>query len=316
MLLYHLYSRSSRSHTPRRLRTRPWFALACFLMLSMPLAVGTPTNASQVGQAAGGLARLGPPVVTTGSDAVTSKIAPDVLQQARQSAADASIASIGVLVVSQGPLADLDGLQSAVPGRPGPDGLTFTSGKVAPGGVIKLAGASNVVAVLSNAAPKVPPLPDPELARPVRQRPFVGARGQGSGVSKPPANTDLSPLTTDHQPLTTDHSSPDSWHAVDVHHARDAWAQGYRGSGVKVALLDSGVDFGHPDLQNTFARVDDPASPYYGWPYVVDPYSMQLMSLGVTLDVPTAITGYGSWYVNTASTVRGAWTPWLPEISV
>src|SRR5438067_11527686 len=79
-----LYSRSSRSHTPRRLTNRPWFALVWFLMLSLPLAGRGPTLASPGGQAAGGLARLGPPVVTTGSDAVTSKIAPDVLQEARR----------------------------------------------------------------------------------------------------------------------------------------------------------------------------------------------------------------------------------------
>jgi hypothetical protein len=99
--------------------------------------------------------------------------------------------------------------------------------------------------------------------------------------------------------------SPEGWHTIDVHNAREAWAQGYRGSGVKVAVLDSGVDFGHPDLQGTFARVENPASPYYGWPYVMDPWGVELMSLGIVHDVPSAIRGYGSWLVDTSTRVQG-----------
>ena len=90
-----------------------------------------------------------------------------------------------------------------------------------------------------------------------------------------------------------------------MHHARDAWSLGYRGDGVNVAIIDSGIDFGHPDLQNTFARVQDPNSPYYGWPYVVDPYSIELMAQGIIHTVPEAITGYGSWFVDTSTTVQG-----------
>ena len=193
-----------------------------------------------------------------------------------------------MLIVSQGPLADVSGLQSAVPQRPDANGLTFTSGKVAPGGVVKLAAATNVVAMLSNTPPQIPPLPDPALARPQRRGRGRWARAQGALRPEIRQNERSKPSQTHHtsRVRTRDPRSPDSWHAIDVHHVRDAWAQGYRGTGVKVAVLDSGVDFGHPDLQNTFARVDDPASPYYGWPYVVDPYSMELMSQGVILDMP------------------------------
>ncbi|MFL5732828.1 MAG: S8 family serine peptidase, partial [Chloroflexia bacterium] len=294
----------SRGSATGRLLDRPWFVLFCFCVICLPLVGGSSTTASAGGTAGPVAALLGQPSVTTASDGAAAKIAPDLMEEAKQSQADPTAAKLGVLVVSEGPLADLSGLQSAIPQRPDANGLTFTSGKVSPGGVVKLASASNVIAVLSNKPPEVPPLPDPALARPKLVRPYPGVGGRGSGIGNPGsgAGSQQTPPTAAGA-LTP--GSPDSWHAIDVHHARDAWAQGYKGNGVKVAVLDSGVDFGHPDLQGTFARVDNPASPYYGWPYVVDPYSMELMSLGVTLDVPTAITGYGSWYINTQTTVRG-----------
>lgn len=80
------------------------------------------------------------------------------------------------------------------------------------------------------------------------------------------------------------------------HHVPEAWALGYTGAGVRVAPMDSGTDFGHPDLQGTTARVTDPASPYLGWPIVFDPYSMEIyLFRGVTF--PTATL---SWYVNSS----------------
>src|SRR5437867_2776256 len=61
-----------------------------------------------------------------------------------------------------------------------------------------------------------------------------------------------------------------------------------------VAGVDDGVDFGHPDLQGTMARVEDPASPYYGWPIAFDPYSM-----GTYFRQGNP---RGTWYADTSST--------------
>ena len=44
---------------------------------------------------------------------------------------------------------------------------------------------------------------------------------------------------------------PNSVKTGQIHGATDAWERGYNGTGVRVAVADSGIDFAHPDL-NTF----------------------------------------------------------------
>ncbi len=46
--------------------------------------------------------------------------------------------------------------------------------------------------------------------------------------------------------------------------ADDAWALGYEGQGVIVAVIDTGVDYYHSDLGNNMWH-DTPAGYHYGW---------------------------------------------------
>src|SRR5256886_2414122 len=92
--------------------------------------------------------------------------------------------------------------------------------------------------------------------------------------------------------------APDLIAAGKGHHVPEAWALGYTGYGVQVSTMDSGTDFGHPDLQGTFARDTNASSPYFDWPMAFDPNSMSSYLLG-GLTFPTAPS---SWYVDTSFT--------------
>ena len=83
--------------------------------------------------------------------------------------------------------------------------------------------------------------------------------------------------------------------AVQHHHFDDAWALGYRGAGVRVAVVDEGVDFGHLDLQGTQAVI--PSGPYAGWPIAYDPKSL-------TTYLRTGFPD-GTYFANTTQTGLG-----------
>src|SRR5437870_11904845 len=85
--------------------------------------------------------------------------------------------------------------------------------------------------------------------------------------------------------------------AIDRHNFPAAWAQGYRGAGVNIAVVDQGIDFGHPDLNASYAVEGNASSPYVGWPIAFDPKSM-----GTYLG--TGLTD-GTWYANTSVTGPG-----------
>ena len=68
--------------------------------------------------------------------------------------------------------------------------------------------------------------------------------------------------------------SPNTVRSGELHGANDAWEMGFSGEGLIVAVADTGVDFAHPDLNGTQARVGFQNSSYYGWPLMFDHNSM------------------------------------------
>jgi len=83
-----------------------------------------------------------------------------------------------------------------------------------------------------------------------------------------------------------------------IHGATDAWSRGYNGSGVRVAVADSGIDFAHPDLNGTQARLDDASSPYDGWPIMHDPVSI----IRWLRDAEAYPSTSASWWSDTSAT--------------
>ena len=75
-------------------------------------------------------------------------------------------------------------------------------------------------------------------------------------------------------PFEAPNNEPESVRSGEIHGANDAWDRGYTGEGMIVAVADTGVDFAHPDLNGTQARVDDPRSDWSGWPMMFDHNSM------------------------------------------
>jgi subtilisin family serine protease len=88
-------------------------------------------------------------------------------------------------------------------------------------------------------------------------------------------------------------SEPAGWFDVGPgHSAREAWDLGYTGEGVRVAVVDTAVDFAHYDLMGTWAVMPE-GSMYAGWPQVYDPLSMQRWALEQDPEVTNDFTGRG-----------------------
>jgi len=75
-----------------------------------------------------------------------------------------------------------------------------------------------------------------------------------------------------------------------LHGAIDAWMEGYTGAGVQIAVIDTGFDMAHPDLQGQQARYT--SGPYSGWPIAYDDRAASLWSQGQI----------GGWVADTTAT--------------
>ena len=90
--------------------------------------------------------------------------------------------------------------------------------------------------------------------------------------------------------------NPESVRSGEIHGAIGAWERGYTGEGMVVAVADTGVDFAHPDLNGTQARVSDSKSPYFGWPLMFDHNSMYYWLVN-----GEAYPSRSTWYADTST---------------
>jgi hypothetical protein len=149
--------------------------------------------------------------------------------------------------------------------------------KVEPAKLAKLASSPGVVEAQAFHAIEAPiPLTPKEDVKKLTHDDIKAARAKAAelkaagpaGVApreiKKPAGATKSPSAP---------TSPSDWHGAGLIGAPEAWAKGYTGTGVNIAIIDSGVDFGHPDLEGKEAIYA--SGIYSGWPIALDPRSMR-----------------------------------------
>ncbi|MDQ3930717.1 MAG: hypothetical protein M3328_16420, partial [Chloroflexota bacterium] len=148
-----------------------------------------------------------------------------------------------------------------------PDGSTLSIGEVDAAKLVKLASVDGVerIADYTDAQPDVI---TPE--GPVKARGTTSLLAKGAQWQQQRANGAKLVPTDNKKPNQASGSSPNApedWYDISDggHRASQAWANGYDGTGVRVGVLDTGVDFGHPDLFGMYAIY--PSGVYSGWPY-------------------------------------------------
>lgn len=207
------------------------------------------------------------------------------------------------------------------------------AGKVAAKRLDKLATSRGVRFVADNGSRKPPPQPEtPDKAAPAAaalQAKAAGiaaatrngsirawARGFGrDGLRKagavlpaaPPVSagdTAIRKLLGVGDPAPTPGSKYSSaWFDVrENHRSSYAWARGWTGAGVRVALPDEGVDFAHPDLQGTEATVPASVPEYAGWPLAFDPFSCYALAVDDQFGTHYVDQGL-TWFSSTTATV-------------
>jgi parallel beta-helix repeat protein len=135
---------------------------------------------------------------------------------------------------------------------------------------------------------------DHENREPLSPPPIKGKENNIPGVSPliPPMNQ-IRMVSNDEISLTNQESRPTSganWSFRDAHNVQKASDMGYSGGGVKVALVDSGIDFGTFNLAGKYMVENRTGSPYYGWPMAFDPLAMSSY-----LQTGTVIEGNGGY---------------------
>lgn len=207
-------------------------------------------------------------------------------------------------------------LADLIPTRVLLEGQQDFYGKATPAGILKMAGRADVLAIhpvcLDRDGPE--PLTPEELA--AKPQP-VGNDGRPRTPGEPwwpgwPATTAEAEPAPANEPLPPDFFDVK---AQGPHKSETAWARGYRGENVTVAILDDGIDWGHPDLmgrQKIYSSANTGATEfcgplgcaaaYNGWPMAYSPYSLMLYVSDATNGTQYLKNGQTCHYADTSAT--------------
>ena len=152
----------------------------------------------------------------------------------------------------------LDGMLQGMIARPSVfKGLQTIYGQTSYAGLLKIANTPGVISIANGGLKQLDRPIDPEKE---------GIPDQAANLARLDALKAHELTYAEAQAQAPDVSAQGWFDVQDGHKSAQAWKKGFDGSGVIVAVIDDGIDFGHPDLQGTAARVTDPESPYFGWP--------------------------------------------------
>jgi hypothetical protein len=269
-------------------RRRTAFVTVMALLLATPLAVSHaagPRPATPVQPEA-----AGPTPIEVLHMAATR--APDAKIDAalKKELKSDKVAKTEIIVVTSAEALDLSSFGTVLRTWTWPAGEHVTMVRMPVKGVSNLAALPGVATVESGDPYMKRPLPD-RGPDPEATHKFEALKGDAlkqmqaklknapawSADAKAPSSHGVAPAAAG-----TTGVAPLGWHDVGPGHAAsEAWSMGYQGQGVRVAVLDTSVDFGHPDLQGTWA-VNPPDSTNAGWPEIYDPYSMYLHVVQLT----------------------------------
>ncbi len=215
--------------------------------------------------------------VKTATDRTFVRLSPDLREKAVTPRDEVILVSI---LVKTGTVVEDLMLRYAI-SRPVGE-LQWITGEVLDRTLIKLASITGVLSIISTETYQ--PLKDPLDEELKASRKSLSAKEINTILKKGGKSllrqrfNELQPTTPDidnqNIPITSNSSETDllkNQQVKNIHKAPQAWAKGYTGAGLVVGVVDTGVDFAHPDLQGTQARVS--GGPYDGWPFAYDTIS-------------------------------------------
>ena len=245
------------------------------------------------------------PKVETSSDEALQKLAPDLRERAKSPSGRPILVSVLLLKEVK-----LDRVMERVVYAKSLNGLRWAVGEVLDSNLKKLAGIPGVVSVVSTETYQPVPAPGEEEFKstrpgltPAELRQLLQKGGKNLLRQKlqemRPTRPQIERPTPPGQ-IPEGDIAPTTVKVRDIHGAGDAHTKGFTGSGVIAAVVDSGVDFGHPDLQGTQARIPS-GSPYAGWPFAYNTLSGVFYALGEPTIGPDTYwyQVQSTWYAHT-----------------